>query len=317
VDHGDGWLPRAAGGSAPAAGIGERSEPGIATGSPVGGECPLPIRSPPAYAWLMQLTSAQVAQFHADGFLVLPGHFSRAEVDVLRTELPRVFAEDTLANIREKVSGEVRTAMGLHLRSEVFARLCRHPRLVEPARQLLGTDRLYIQQAKVNAKVAFSGEVWQWHYDFATHHAEDGVPEPLALNLHVFLDDVSEHNGPLIFVRGSHRQGPVRTTLDTETTSYALWTVDNETVARLAEAGGLVSATGPAGTALIFGDCLVHGSGVNMSPWDRRIFSLILNPIANRQTRFARPDFKHHQDFTPVTPLADDCLLTLRAGAAI
>jgi len=265
----------------------------------------------------VRLTAGQLARFHADGFLVLPELFARAEVDVLRAEVPRLFSEETPANIREKTSGEVRTAMGLHLRSEVYARLCRHPRFVEPARQILGTDQLYIQQAKVNAKVAFSGEVWQWHYDFATHHAEDGVPEPLALNLHVFLDDVNEHNGPLVFIPGSHREGPVRTALDTETTSYALWTVDGETVARLADVGGLVSATGPAGTALIFGDCLVHGSGVNMSPWDRRIFSLILNPIANAQTRFARPDFKHHHDFTPVTPLADDCLLTVHAGAAI
>jgi ectoine hydroxylase len=261
----------------------------------------------------MRLTAAQLAEFHADGFLVLPGLFSAAEVDVLLAELPRLFREETPANIREKASGEVRTVMGLHLRSDVFARLCRHPRFVEPARQILGTDRLYIQQAKVNAKVAFSGEAWQWHYDFATHHAEDGVPEPLALNLHVFLDDVTEHNGPLVFIRGSHREGPVRTTLDTETTSYALWTVDNETVARLAGKDRLVTATGAAGTALIFGDCLVHGSPPNMSPWDRRIFSVILNPIANAQTRFARPDYKHHRDLTPVVPLADDCLLTARA----
>jgi len=262
----------------------------------------------------MRLTAGQLADFHTQGFVVLPALFSRAEVDVLRGELPRLFAEDTPANIREKASGEVRTVMGLHLRSEVFARLCQHPRFVEPARQILETDQLYIQQVKINAKVAFSGEAWQWHYDFATHHAEDGVPEPLALNLHVFLDDVTEHNGPLVFIHGSHREGPVRTTLDTQTTSYALWTVDNETVARLAGTGGLVTATGGAGTALIFGDCLVHGSPPNLSPWDRRIFSVILNPIANAQTRFARPDFVHHRDFTPVAPLADDCLLTARAG---
>ena len=263
----------------------------------------------------MRLTAAQLARFHEDGFLVLPGLFSRAEVDLLCADLPRILAEDTPANIREKASGEVRTTMGLHRRSEVFARLCRHPRLVEPARQILGTDRLYVQQVKVNAKLAFSGEAWQWHYDFATHHAEDGVPEPLALNLHVFLDDVTEHNGPLVFIQGSHRHGPVRTALDTQTTSYALWTVDRETVARLAAEGGLVSATGPAGTALIFGDCLVHGSPPNMSPWDRRIFSVILNPIANAQTRFARPDYVHDRDFTPVTPLADDCLQPLPAVA--
>lgn len=262
----------------------------------------------------MRLTGAQLAEFHSQGFLILPALFSAAEVAVLRAELPRLFAEETPANIREKASGEVRTAMGLHLRNHLFARLCHHPRFVGPARQILGTDRLYIQQAKINAKAAFSGEAWQWHYDFATHHAEDGAPEPLALNLHVFLDDVTEHNGPLVFIRGSHREGPVRTSLDTQTTSYALWTVDNETVTRLTEMGGLVTATGVAGTALIFGDCLVHSSPSNMSPWDRRIFSVILNPIANAQTRFARPDYKHHRDFTPVAPLADDCLLTFHAG---
>ncbi|MGH7321592.1 MAG: phytanoyl-CoA dioxygenase family protein [Candidatus Rokuibacteriota bacterium] len=258
----------------------------------------------------MPLSPAQLERFHEDGFLVLPALFSRAEVEILRAEVPRLFAEESPANIREKASGDVRTAMGLHVRSEVFGRLCRHPRFVEPAWQIVGTGRVYIQQAKVNAKVAFSGEAWQWHFDFATHHNEDGVPEPLALNLHVFLDDVSEHNGPLVLIRGSHAHGPARTSLDTETTSYALWTVDNETVAKLAAAGGLASATGPAGTGLIFGDCLVHGSPPNMSPWDRRIFSVILNPVANAQTRFARPDYKHSRDFTPVSPLADDCLST-------
>jgi hypothetical protein len=46
-----------------------------------------------------------------------------------------------------------------------------------------------------------------------------------------------------------------------------------------------------------------------MSPWPRRIFSLILNPIANALTRPRRPDYQHHRDLTPVTPLGDDCLL--------
>jgi ectoine hydroxylase len=72
--------------------------------------------------------------------------------------------------------------------------------------------------------------------------------------------------------------------------------------------GGIVSATGPAGTALIFGDCLVHASPPNLSPWDRRIFSLIVNPIANAYTRTQRPDYKHHRDLTPIVPLGDDCL---------
>lgn len=256
----------------------------------------------------MNLSESQLAEFRENGFLLLPDLFSREETAILNQAKETIFAQETDANIIEKKSGEVRTAMGLHLRHEVYAKMVRHPRLVEPAQQILGDD-LYVQQAKINVKTAFDGEAWQWHYDFATHHADDGVPEPLALNLHVFLGDVNEFNGPLYFIRGSHKHGAARTLHDTTTTSYPLWCVDQDTVAELVAKGGLVSATGTAGTGLIFGDILVHGSPPNMSPWDRPIFSLILNRVANKQTSFARPEHKHHTDFTPVTPLGDDCLL--------
>ena len=256
----------------------------------------------------MKLSAEQLTQYREDGFLVLPALFSKPEVQGVIDELDGLFNEDCPANFRERETGVVRTAMALHRRSDVCDRLTRHPRLVEPAMQILDTDALYIQQVKVNAKVAFSGEVWQWHYDFATHHNEDGVPEPLALNLHVLLDDVTEFNGPLWFIRGSHLHGPVPAALDTHTTSYPLWCVDQNTVAELVGEGGLVSATGPAGTALIFGDTLVHGSPPNMSPWNRRIFSSILNPVSNAYTKEQRPEHQHHRDVRPLVVLSDDCL---------
>jgi ectoine hydroxylase len=256
----------------------------------------------------MRLTAEQLLRFQQDGFLILPNLFAPAEVDILRGAMDRVFRQDDAANIKEKHSQVVRTAMGLHQRDEVFARLARHPRFVEPAQQLAG-PQLYIQQVKINVKEAFTGEVWQWHQDFATHHHDDGVPEPLALNLHVFLDDVNEFNGPLYFVRGSHRFGPAATLHDTTTTSYPLWIVTADAVKAMTAQGDLVSAKGPAGTAVIFGDVLVHGSPPNLSPWPRAIFSLILNPVANHLTSDKRKQHFHHRDLTPVVPLADNCLI--------
>ena len=97
---------------------------------------------------------------------------------------------------------------------------------------------------------------------------------------------------------------------------HPLWVVDRAVVREMIEqaeamdpARGIVAATGAAGTGLIFFDTLVHGSPVNLSPWDRAIFSLILNPVSNALTRDNRPDFKHHRDLCAVTPLGDDCLL--------
>ena len=256
----------------------------------------------------MRLTEEQLDTFHRDGVLMLPGLFSGDEIAAIDVRLPRLFAERCPENFREKSSDVVRTAMGLHLRDDFFARLVRDHRFVEPAKQILGDVDMYAQQVKVNAKQAFTGEQWQWHYDFATHHHEDGVPLPLALNLHIFLDDVNEFNGPLVFIPGSHRNGPAPTSLDTVTTSYPLWTVATDVVGPLVERGGLYCPKGPPGTALIFGDTMVHGSPANMSPWPRRIFSLILNPVSNHQTTMQRPDHQHHREFTPITPLGEPLL---------
>lgn len=256
----------------------------------------------------MKLSKKQLAQFERDGLLILPDLFSPEEVEIMRARLPKLFAENTAANIREKESKQVRTAMGLHLRDAIYARLVRHPRLLGPALQILN-EPVYVQQVKVNVKAAFCGEPWQWHYDFATHHSEDGVPKPLALNLHVFLNDVTEFNGPLYFIPGSHKANTPRATLDTTSTSYPLWIVDPDAVTALAKDRGIVSATGRAGTGLIFGDVMLHASPSNISPFDRKIFSLIVNPVSNALTRHQRPDHNHHRDLTPITPIEDDCLL--------
>ena len=260
----------------------------------------------------MQLSDGQLERLEAEGFLIIPDLFSDAEVAAIRSRLPRLFAERSEANIAERNSGVVRTAMGLHLRDALFADLVRHPRLIEPARQVLD-EPLYVQQVKVNVKAAFTGEVWQWHRDFDTHREDDGVPEPRALNLHILLDEVSEFNGPLYFLPGSHRARDGGSRYDDQTTSYPLWAADPEGVRKAAARGGIVAAKGKPGTVLIFHDTLIHGSPNNMSPWDRAIFSLIVNPVSNAYRAPTRPDHKHHRDLTPIEPADDDCLARFAA----
>ena len=256
----------------------------------------------------MQLSAVDIERFHRDGFLILPGLFSAAEVGRLKARLPALFAEQCPENYREKLSKDVRSAFALHRRDPLFASIASHPRLLGPARQILGED-FYMQQAKVNVKAPFTGEAFQWHYDFATHHRGDGVPRPLALNLHVFLDEVTQFNGPLIFIPGSHRQGEAPVSLDETTTSYPLWTVDTDAVARLVAEGGMFAATAPAGTGVIFGDLMVHCSPPNFSPSPRSIYSSLVNPLSNAFTSLSRQPFQHERDLTPLRPLADDCLL--------
>ena len=257
----------------------------------------------------MQLTDAQLAEFDQQGYLFFPGRFSTDEATVLKHASEEVYALQRKEVWRES-SGVARTAFAAHQYNDAFARLGAHPRLLEPVMQLVDGP-VYMHQYKVNAKAAFDGDVWQWHQDFGTWHRDDQMPEPRAMNIAVFIDDVTAANGPLLFLPGSHKHGVLEAGHDLETTSYPLWTLDREKVTELAARGGCVAPTGPAGSVLIFSSLLVHASPANISPMDRTIAYLSLCHVDNHIRQFKRPEFIAHRDFTPIEAMSDDCLSEL------
>ena len=261
----------------------------------------------------MKLTSAQLAQFERDGYLFFPSLFKPDEVKTLTDEVPRLYAMDRPENIREKGSRAVRTNFAAHLYSAPFAKLARHPRMIGPVEQIFG-EQLYMHQFKINGKQAFDGDVWQWHQDYGTWLNDDLMPTPRAMNVAIFLDEVNDFNGPLMFIPGSHRLGALPAGHDLSTTSYPLWTIDNEAIATLVEKaggrqGGIVSPKGPAGSMILFDSCLVHASSSNLSPWHRVSVYLSLCAVSNHIRRHKRVEYIAHRDFTPIECLPDDCLL--------
>jgi ectoine hydroxylase len=180
--------------------------------------------------------------------------------------------------------------------------------MVAPIVQLFGED-VYMHQFKINGKMAFDGDVWQWHQDYGTWKNDDQMPEARAMNVAIFLDEVNEFNGPLMFIPGSHKRGVLDARHDVSTTSYPLWTIDHETISKLVERGGLVAPKGPAGSMILFHSCLVHASTSNLSPWNRVSVYLSLCAVSNHIRRFKRPEYIAHRDFAPIRCLPDDCLL--------
>src|SRR5215467_12261275 len=192
----------------------------------------------------MQLSPEQLARFDDQGYLFFPDLFSREEMQVLLDEVPRLYAQRRPENVREKGNEDVvRTNFAAHLYSYPFAKLARHPRLVEPVRQVFDED-VYMHQFKINGKMAFDGEVWQWHQDYGTWKNDDGMPEARAMNIAVFLDEVMAYNGPLMFIPRSHQRGTLEAGHDKATTSYPLWTLDKTMVTKLVADGGIVAPTG-------------------------------------------------------------------------
>jgi len=258
----------------------------------------------------MQLSPEQVEQFDVEGYVFLPDLFDADELATLNREAHRIFAETREEVFREKDGTTARTAFAAQNYNEAFRRLGRHPRLVAPVKQLLGGD-VYMHQFKINAKAAFNGDVWQWHQDYGTWSRDDLMPEPRAMNIALFLEDVTEFNGALMFIPRSHKGGVIEAGHDLATTSYPLWTIDDATIARLVDEGGMIAPKGKAGSAVLFHCNLVHGSPSNMSPHDRTIVYLSLCHVDNHIRQFKRAEWIAHRDFTPIESLDDDCLKTL------
>src|SRR5438105_1632306 len=255
----------------------------------------------------MNLSAKQLAEFDEQGFLFFPEYFSEDESALLRAEAEAILKTERQEVWREK-TGAPRTAFASHTYSEAFQLLSRHPRLVEPLRQLFGED-VYVHQFKINAKAAFEGDVWQWHQDYGTWARDDGMPEPRAMNIAVFLDEVMPINGPLMIIPKSHKHGTLAAGHDELTTSYPLWTLDKATVTKLCAEGGIVAPTGKPGSVLMFHGNIVHASPPNITPYPRKIVYLTLCAVSNHITKFTRPEWIAHRDFTPIEPVEDDALV--------
>lgn len=255
----------------------------------------------------MLLNNEQLEHYRRDGLLFLPGLFEQREIDALREEQARLFALDCDTHLRA-ASGEFLGTTAMHRHSELYARLLCDERLLAVAEQLLG-PRLYCHQYKIILKQPFGELSLPWHQDYGpwTHH--DGMPQPTALSIGIYLDAVGEFNGPIVYIPGSHRDGLLDYELLEVPGTTPIPSLPHATVTELVARGGLVAPKGPPGSVTIF-DCLTaHASGQNLSPFPRHLIYLSYNPVGNAITRPARPEHFASRDFTPLDAAPASALL--------
>src|SRR6476469_1085163 len=122
-----------------------------------------PIHDPRRQA--MHLTPRQREQFDRDGYLFFPGLFSPEETRALTDAVPELYSRRDAFNVREHGSDAVRPNFAAHMVSEPCARLARHPRMFVPVMGVC-EEEVYMHQFKINGKMAFEGDVWQWHQEY-------------------------------------------------------------------------------------------------------------------------------------------------------
>lgn len=269
----------------------------------------------------MQLTAEQRAEYEERGFLVFPDHFSEKEIQIARDDLDRVAKVEDEAIIREK-SGALRTVFRMHdeesaTHSAPFHAMARLPRLLGPAKSVLGSDDLYVHHSKLNLKEAIDGAIWQWHQDFG-YWRIDGVQKPEMTTFLVMLNAASEMSGCLYFLPGSHKKGRVDPVLDETSTSYKLWKIPTPRMIELMEElGDPVPIVGGPGTAVLFHPNILHGSGHNMSRYHRWHMYFVYNRMDNKAQAVdnPRPEYVCSRLFKRLDEVDDNALAALQQPA--
>ena len=98
----------------------------------------------------MTLSDAQVKEYNEKGWLCLPSVFDETEVSVLEAASHDVTQHDGPEVARDP-NGKPHVVYGMHLLDPRLQALTHHPKLVEPAEQLLGS-KFFVHQSRVNVK---------------------------------------------------------------------------------------------------------------------------------------------------------------------
>jgi phytanoyl-CoA hydroxylase len=217
------------------------------------------------------LTDEQVAMYHRDGYVAVPG----------------VIPTETIAELRAVTADFVERSRGVTRSDELFDLDPRHTadrpvlrRIKNPAdnhslyhwvafdspipdivAELIGPDVVF-HHSKLNLKGEKIGAPVEWHQDAAFYpHTNDEV---LAVGL--LLDDATLDNGCLMVLPGSHL-GPVYDHFDGDRFTGAIARAE---LGRL-ELAGAVPLPLPAGSIHIHHYRAVHGSAENRSDAPRRL----------------------------------------------
>jgi len=157
-----------------------------------------------------RIAEEDIRFFHENGYLKGVRILDDEQVEILRSELARLMKADNedLSLFYEYNSNESADpnltlfhALGAWRVSPAFHDLLWHPAFTVPASQLLGGSvRFWHDQ--LFCKPARHGGVVAWHQDYSYWTRTKPISH---LTCWIALDDVSEENGCLQYVPGSHR----------------------------------------------------------------------------------------------------------------
>ena len=215
------------------------------------------------------LTTDQIKAFQTKGYLAVDNVISQQELKELRTvteefvERSREIEEsdDTfdLEPGHSAKSPRLRRIIRPVSKHPIYEKYVHHQSILDIVENLIGPNLRY-HNNKINMKNPGHGAAVEWHQDWAFYpHTNDDL-----LEVGIALDDVTEENGPLMVIPGSHK-GEI---WDHHQDGLFVGAVTDPRF----EPKGAVSLTVEAGGITLHHVRMLHGSKPNTSDQSRRMF---------------------------------------------
>ena len=223
------------------------------------------------------LSQEQIARYHQDGYLLVDDVLDADTVSALRRvsydfvqRSGQVSKSDDIYDIGVGHTPEtprlrrLKNPQTLH---PVYEQVVRDPAIVDIVADLVG-PAVRFDHSKLNFKPHDASGVIEWHQDWAFYpYTNDDM-----LAVGVLIDDVTENNGPMMVIPGSHK-GPIFDHHDNGLFVGALDSSDDEF-----DASNAVTLTGKAGSITVHHVRTIHGSKENLTSNDRPF--LIISYVA-------------------------------------
>ena len=228
---------------------------------------------------LSALTMQEKQAFEQDGYIVVKNAVDGKQLRSLQSEIKNWVEESKLHSEpygQPTIDGRPRFDMGVDhtalnptLRrinnpsdiSEIYFQVMSDSKMVDMVVDLIGTN-IKFHHCKINLKCPGANTTVHYHQDFAfTPHSNDDVVTALLL-----LDDVTEQNGCLMVVPGSHK-GPMYSLYDGD---QFVGRVNDTTEQSLIKKQ--LPVVGSAGDVCLMHTRLAHGSAPNGSKNPRGLY---------------------------------------------
>ena len=234
-----------------------------------------------------ELTKDQFDFYQKNGFLIIEKFYNTNEIKQAKKKCEQIFNKKTDVFInREPESNAVRSALSIHELPE-FKSLV-NDRIINISRSILG-GKTYLHQSRINYKAGKNANGWNWHSDFETWHAKDGMSEINCLTAMVVIDKNTEENGCINFIPKSHMSfigcPSIKDTDPNKEFSEQVEGVPSDKIIEMIKdrhKTETISAICKSGDLVLFDCNTLHNSSENTTDKKRTNLYFVINNINNR-----------------------------------